>query len=127
MTAKKTKTKVSKKKSTAKKSIAKKNTKPAKLQRPARCKSNGYREGSNYGLAFDLLFKLGHKKPVKRSLLLEKYAALAGKDLKRAGYDLAVVLSVHDGNFHRSADSASKKFPHDVKRSGDGLVQLCIK
>ena len=92
---------------------------------PPRSPYNGYRAGSNYALCFDLLYQIGRKKPVSRKVLLEKYAQLSGKDLKRAGYDLAVILSVQkDGRFHKSADSASKKFPHYVGRSGDGMVQL---
>ena len=105
-----------------------KKSRPSKKNFPPRSPHNGYRENSNYGLAFDCLYEMGRKKPVSRKDLLERYAKLSDKDLKRAGYDLAVICSVReDGRFHRSADSVSKKFPHYVKRVGDGMVQLVIK
>lgn len=119
---------------TGKKS-AEKATKPAKASKqkasknvPPRAPCNGYRQGSNYALCFDLLYQMGLKQPVSRKDLLEKYAELSGKEIKNAGYDLAVILSVReDGRFHKSADSASKTFPHYVKRVGDGMVQLVLQ
>ena len=94
---------------------------------PPRSPHNGYRPGSNYALCFDLLYQMGLKKSVRRKDLLEKYAELSGKEIKNAGYDLAVILSVQaDGRFHKSADSASKTFPHYIKKIGEN-VQLIIK
>ncbi len=111
-----------------KKPIKKSQQKKINKKLPPRSPFNGYRIGSNYALCFDLLYQMGLKKAVRRKDLLEKYAELSGKEIKNAGYDLAVILSVReDGRFHRSADSVSKKFPHYVKRVGDGMVQLVIK
>lgn len=117
------------KKSAGKKDARKttKKSRPSKII-PPRSPVNGYRENSNYGLCFDVLYQMGYKEPVNRRDLLGRYAELSGKDIKHAGYDLAVVLSpTESGKFHRSADSASKKFPHFVRRVGDGMVQLVVK
>lgn len=116
------------------KTSAKKSVKKATKSRPSnksnvpdRCEFNGYRPGSNYALCFDCLYEMGYKKTVSRRDLLKRYAELSGKDLKRASFDLAVILSVReDGRFHRSADSSSRKYPHFVKRVGEA-VQLVIK
>jgi len=84
---------------------------------------NPYRAGSSYAVCFDTLAKMGTAKPVSRKDLLAAYAKSSGKDAKRAGYDLAVILSpTKEGAGHRS----SRKMAYYVRRLENGCVQLVM-
>jgi|GEM_PF-3900886 len=88
---------------------------------PRRHPRNPYRQGSKYGLCFDVLAKMGLSKPVTRKALTEAYSKASGKDEKHARYDLAVILSpTKDGDGHRS----SKKFAYWVERLENSAVRL---
>ena len=87
-------------KTPAKKPVAKKAGGKKSYKRHAK---NPFREGSGYGLVFDIL--AAHPKGMRRDQLVEAYAKASGKPLKTAGYDCAVVLSAKDsvtGPRHRS-------------------------
>ena len=69
----------------------------------SRAKSNPFREGSGYAQAYDVL--AAHKAGMRRDQLVELYASVSTKSLKKAGYDVAVVLSAKEsptGPRHRS-------------------------
>ena len=64
---------------------------------------NPFRVGSSYAKAFDIL--AAYRKGMHRTLLGEVLAKETGKDLKRASYDAAVILSAKESNTgprHRS-------------------------
>lgn len=68
-----------------------------------RARANPFRDGSGYALAYDVL--AAHKAGMRRDELVEIYASVSTKSLKKAGYDVAVVLSAKDsptGPRHRS-------------------------
>lgn len=82
----------------AKKSKDGKDTKAAKPVPKAMLKSkyrrhpaNPFREGSGYGLAFDVL--ASHKDGIVRADLVKAYSTASRKPLKRASFDIAVLLS----------------------------------
>lgn len=68
-----------------------KSGKKAAIKKFPRSPSNPFREGSGYGLAYDIL--AAHKDGISKEKLIEVYAKASRKNLKRAGYDVAVLLS----------------------------------
>lgn len=66
--------------------------------------ANPYREGSGYGLCFDIL--AAHPNGMSRQSLIDSYAKASGKDpLKGVRFDIAVVTSAKEsatGPRHRS-------------------------
>ena len=82
---------------------------------------NPYRQGSAYAVCFNTLARMGKDWPVSRKTLLAAYATASGKEPKRAGYDLAVILSpIKEGDGHRS----SRKQEYWVERLENDMVQL---
>jgi hypothetical protein len=65
--------------------------KPARKPMYPRAAANVYRQGSSYGTAFDILF--AHPAGLPRQKLAELLARATGKSVKRAGFDVAVVIS----------------------------------
>ena len=132
--AKTTATKKRVSKTTAKKKAARKATakprtpakKTAKKTRPQQkvakhVDGNPYRDGSFYATCFDCLAKMGTKKPVSRQKLLTAYCKASGKEVKKAKYDLAVILSpTKEGTGHRS----SRKMAYYVERLENSMVKL---
>lgn len=57
----------------------------------ARHPQNPFRDGSSYGLAFDIL--ANHPKGIARADLTKEYAKASHKPLKNAAFDIAVLLS----------------------------------
>ena len=86
------------------KSAVKRTTKKgAKKNQYPRAESNPFREGSSYGVAFDILAK--HKEGLPRQKLVELLASATGKSTTKASFDVAVVLSAKGsptGPRHRS-------------------------
>jgi len=83
-----------------KKPVAKKTTKSGKYRRS---ETNPFREGSGYGQVYDIL--AAHPDGLPREKLVELYSAASRKNLKKSGFDVAVVLSAKDsptGGRHRS-------------------------
>ena len=118
-----TKKRVSKTKPTAKKKVARRATAKATQVKkvPKQSINNPYREGSGYHVAFSCLEKMGTKKPVSRQKLLTAYCKKSGKEVKKAKYDLAVILSpTKEGTGHRS----SRKMAYYVERLENSMVKL---
>ena len=64
---------------------------------------------------------MGTKKPVSRQKLLTAYCKASGKEVKKAKYDLAVILSpTKEGTGHRS----SRKMAYYVERLENSMVKL---
>ena len=74
---------------------------------------NPFREGSGYATAFDIFASF--PKGIARSKLTEFYAKAVGKDLKKASYDIAVLLSP------KSEKPSSER--HKSCREGYGLIK----
>lgn len=83
--------------------------KPAKPQKPSpkfrssvpRSPSNPFREGSSYGICFDLL--AAHPEGMPREELIAELSRITKKPLKNAGFDASVVLSpTESGKRHSS-------------------------
>jgi len=63
---------------------------------------NSFREGSSYAVTFDVLAHAGEE-GMTREALVAAVAKATHKDLKHAGYDVAVLLSAkEDGSRHQS-------------------------
>ncbi len=77
------------KKSTSKK--VKNPTKKASNAQSPRVEGNPFRDGSSYGAAYDILAK--HQEGLPRQKLVELLAKATGKSVKRAGFDVAVIMS----------------------------------
>jgi len=95
---------------------SKKSEQPKKVKHSGkypRHPKNVFRDGSGYGLAFDIL--ASHTKGIARSELVEKYAKASGKDLKKASFDIAVLLSP------KSEKPTSDR--HKSCREGYGLIK----
>ena len=82
----------------APKSIAKvkptkapKASQPAKKSQDPRAATNPFRQGSAYGICYDIL--AANPLGMPRQQLIEQLAKASAKPLKNAGYDAAVVLS----------------------------------
>ena len=104
---------------------AKKSVKSNKSKLYPRVECNPYRDGSGYSICFDILHKLGLKKPIQRSKIIEEYAEATGKDIATtAKWDVSVVLSPrNNGKAHRS----SKGNAYWVERLEDSFVQLVMQ
>ena len=79
--------------------------KPAKVTSSPypRHEKNAFREGSSYSTAFDLL--ASRKSGIRRDEAVKLLAEATGKDIKHAGYDLAVLCSAKEsvtGPRHKS-------------------------
>jgi hypothetical protein len=87
----------SKKHKTAKTKRPKQNqgSKPKTKGMVPRVSSNPFRDGSSYGVGYDIL--ASHKEGLPRQKFVELLAKATGKSTKRAGFDAAVVLSAKDG------------------------------
>ena len=80
-----------------------KSGKKSATKRYPRSPTNPFRDGSGYGLVFDIL--AAHRDGIAKEKLIEVYAKASRKNLKRAGYDVAVLLSAKNskaGERHRS-------------------------
>ena len=87
----------------------------------ARCDKNPFREGSNYSLAFDIL--ASSKDGLSLAEWRERYAKVARKPLKLAGFDTQVLLTAKDtptGERHRSCRDGFY-----IEREGDH-VRICF-
>jgi len=74
---------------------------------------NPFREGSSYGIAFDVL--AAHPKGIARAELTKEYATASKKPLRNASFDIAVLLSP------KSESPTSER--HKSCREGYGLVR----
>lgn len=86
-----------------------------------RCDKNPFREGSNYSLAFDIL--ASSKDGLSLAEWRERYAKVARKPLKLAGFDTQVLLTAKDtptGERHRSCRDGFY-----IEREGDH-VRICF-
>jgi hypothetical protein len=81
---------------------------------------NPFRVNSSYGKVFDVFASF--KNGVRRDELLTKVAEAVGKDLKRSGYDLAVILSAHDSNTGSRHRSCAEGFW--VKRENSNVTLM---
>lgn len=113
---------------------AARDAKPAKVKPDAKAKGkwprdprNVFREGSSYGVCYDIL--AAHKAGLQKERLAALLAEATGKDLKLASYDVQVVcsawgnepgLSRNDGPRNRSARPG-----YWVQRT-DGHVKLMV-
>lgn len=93
-------------KKAAKKPMTKRVTKPVASKNktePVRSASNPFRPTSSYAAVYEIL--VAHPSGIARPKLVELAAAATGKSAKRAGFDVAVLLSAKDsptGKRHRS-------------------------
>lgn len=97
----------------AKKPVARKS---AKKSRPtnstfSRSDKNPFREHSSYATAWDILF--AHPAGLPRQKLVELLAKATGKSVKRAGYDVSVVVS--------PASASPTSIRHRSCRDGYGI------
>lgn len=114
---------------------AEKAEKPAKADKPAvkaksgkakvppRHRQNPYREGSAYGVCFDLLAAAGAE-GLPREKLVETLAKATGKDPKLASFDAQVCLSARGAaseglNPFEGPRNRSARFGYWVERKGD--------
>ena len=84
--------------------------KPASAKKPSkapqftskypRASTNNFREGSSYGICYDIL--VAHPEGMPRQQPIEALAKATGKSLKNAGYDVAVVTSARPEFRHAS-------------------------
>jgi hypothetical protein len=81
-----------------------KSSKASEFKSPyPRASTNVFREGSSYGIAYDIL--AAHPEGMPRQQLIERLAKVTKKTVKNAGYDAAVVLSAHPNSRHQSCRS----------------------
>ena len=88
---------------------------------------NPYRDGSNYHLIFECLYKMTKEKPASKKELLKEIGKRNNKPDKLNAYSLAVVISPSkDGlKSHKSAKQAS--LVYWVEKLNDGMIQLHIR
>jgi outer membrane biosynthesis protein TonB len=98
--------------------------KPVRKSKYARHPQNPYREGSGYGLVFDIL--AAHKEGLRRDVLVKLYSQESGKDEKKgAMWDSTVVLSGSESNTGKRHRSAREGYW--VKRTNDHVMLVIGK
>lgn len=98
--------------------------KPAPPTKYPRAEHNPFREGSAYAAAYDVL--AAHPDGVERSKLVSEVARVAGKDGKRAYYDVTVVASSRkDGRSHKCVQKAADGY--FVERTNGGWLKLVLR
>ena len=108
------------------KQSAKKSTKrTSKRKASPRAAANPYREGSSYGLVFDLLYA-NRKTGITRAKLLALLKKTSRKKEKLLGYDISVCVSPSpppDSSAHRSA----KADAYYVDKTDGGFLKLHMR
>jgi hypothetical protein len=99
-------------------------TKPVIKSKYARHPQNPYRQGSGYGLVFDIL--ASHKEGLRRDVLVKLYSQESGKDEKKgAMWDSTVVLSGSESNTGKRHRSAREGYW--VKKTNDHVMLMVGK